>query len=517
MAGSDEAAIDHLLSAGLFDEAADRIEAVGRACGAPTVVHLPGSLCDALPDAVLRARPYIRMLRAAVDVRQGKMAEAYERLVSVVDELRAQRDPGTAAALGVFCEAAAAVGDWAGAGSAVTELLDMPIPPEQRVLALVNKLWLDYYGGNAEGVVDDVDEVIRVDPRDPQVCEAWFLALDCKLLGTPLDAPVLESHCATLLRRCEDSDVAIAAASGLRAGIELLRGGITAALETVRTGRQASDRAGGLGWLEHEFDLVEMMAALATSRHEEVERIAAPRLAREDPVSLLHLPQNALALARSRWIRGDRSGLADVHRRLQRLDPRDDGLEMVLARAGVSHMVDRAAGDERAAVERLEATLREVPTAAMFAVSHGCFELDLAAALMAAGDESAALHIAGQPLAELASRDFPGIVAQHGAPVVPLLRAAVSAGVERRFAERVLSIMDVRPESFTAPETGERLSGRELEVLRLAASGASNRAIAEALFISERTVKSHMTAILRKLGVRSRTQAAHEARRLGLV
>ena len=52
------------------------------------------------------------------------------------------------------------------------------------------------------------------------------------------------------------------------------------------------------------------------------------------------------------------------------------------------------------------------------------------------------------------------------------------------------------------------LSPREREVLRLIASGASNREIAQALYISERTVKNHVTSILSRLNLRDRTQAA---------
>ena len=52
------------------------------------------------------------------------------------------------------------------------------------------------------------------------------------------------------------------------------------------------------------------------------------------------------------------------------------------------------------------------------------------------------------------------------------------------------------------------MSERELEVLRLAAEGESNADIGKRLFISEGTVKNHMTHILRKLDVEDRTQAA---------
>ncbi len=63
----------------------------------------------------------------------------------------------------------------------------------------------------------------------------------------------------------------------------------------------------------------------------------------------------------------------------------------------------------------------------------------------------------------------------------------------------------------------EELTPRELEVLRLLAQGAANKAIAHALGISEHTVKFHVNAILSKLDVQSRTEAVVKATRLGLV
>lgn len=72
-----------------------------------------------------------------------------------------------------------------------------------------------------------------------------------------------------------------------------------------------------------------------------------------------------------------------------------------------------------------------------------------------------------------------------------------------------------------APSQGaslaDPLSPRELEILRLVATGASNREIASQLYITEGTVKNHITEILSKLRVSDRTQAALKARELRLV
>lgn len=68
-----------------------------------------------------------------------------------------------------------------------------------------------------------------------------------------------------------------------------------------------------------------------------------------------------------------------------------------------------------------------------------------------------------------------------------------------------------------APESPEALTERETEVLRLLAQGKANKEIAAALSIGENTVKTHVSNVLEKLGVQSRTQAALYAAQIGLV
>lgn len=85
-------------------------------------------------------------------------------------------------------------------------------------------------------------------------------------------------------------------------------------------------------------------------------------------------------------------------------------------------------------------------------------------------------------------------------------------------AARVLvdSWRDATKHSLT-PVRASPLTKRETEVLQLLGQGKSNRAIAQELVISEKTVKAHVSSILSKFGVRNRMQAVHCGRQLGLL
>jgi DNA-binding NarL/FixJ family response regulator len=90
---------------------------------------------------------------------------------------------------------------------------------------------------------------------------------------------------------------------------------------------------------------------------------------------------------------------------------------------------------------------------------------------------------------------------------------AAAAGQVQLTPQAAARLMQV----VSAPESPEALTERETEVLRLLAQGQSNKQIAHSLHIAEKTVKVHVSNILGKLGVQSRTQATLYAIRVGLV
>ena len=92
------------------------------------------------------------------------------------------------------------------------------------------------------------------------------------------------------------------------------------------------------------------------------------------------------------------------------------------------------------------------------------------------------------------------------------IKAAAAGQVQMSPSVAARLLREVR-----SPENPEPLTERETEVLRELALGKSNKEIAAALVIAEKTVRTHVSNILAKLGVTSRTQAVLHAMRSGLV
>jgi DNA-binding NarL/FixJ family response regulator len=104
----------------------------------------------------------------------------------------------------------------------------------------------------------------------------------------------------------------------------------------------------------------------------------------------------------------------------------------------------------------------------------------------------------GYLLKDLGAADLAAAVRLTHAGVAPL-----AAGVAARLA--------------APPAEQGVLTAREVEILRLVAKGATNREIGRVLFVSEGTVKNHVSRVLGRLGLRDRTQAAIYAREHGLL
>ena len=92
--------------------------------------------------------------------------------------------------------------------------------------------------------------------------------------------------------------------------------------------------------------------------------------------------------------------------------------------------------------------------------------------------------------------------------------ALLAPGVTRRLLDRFAGVL---PDDAARPADLEELTDREVEVLRFVALALSNAEIASRLVLTEATVKTHVSSVLRKLGLRDRVQAVVFAYDVGLV
>jgi len=110
------------------------------------------------------------------------------------------------------------------------------------------------------------------------------------------------------------------------------------------------------------------------------------------------------------------------------------------------------------------------------------------------------------------------IFLDEGPPVAELLHQAVAQNLHASYAINLLNALEEKaPATAVSQVLIERLSERELEILRLIAIGKSNQEIAESLVIAVSTVKSHINNLYGKLGTNRRTEAVAIARAKGLL
>jgi LuxR family maltose regulon positive regulatory protein len=139
--------------------------------------------------------------------------------------------------------------------------------------------------------------------------------------------------------------------------------------------------------------------------------------------------------------------------------------------------------------------------------------------LQCLGQKDQALSSLGQALALAEPGGYIRTFVDEGEAMRDLLRLALAQGIAPAYTTKLLAAFSGPSVSLQPPPLGlvEPLSEQELRVLRLVASGLSNRETAQELYVTVGTVKKHLNNIFGKLGVSSRTQAVARARELNLL
>lgn len=142
-----------------------------------------------------------------------------------------------------------------------------------------------------------------------------------------------------------------------------------------------------------------------------------------------------------------------------------------------------------------------------------------ALALETEGNTQEAMATIGKALLLAEPGGYIRIFLDEGPPIAELLEKIIDTkgDVPRAYVKKLLSAFRLSKLIKTEDGLVERLSERELEVLRLIAAGLSNNKIMEELFISLSTVKTHIRNIYSKLNVHSRTEVIVKAKGLDLL
>jgi LuxR family maltose regulon positive regulatory protein len=293
--------------------------------------------------------------------------------------------------------------------------------------------------------------------------------------------------------------------------------------ETIRSAEHAitlREKLGGHPFLGMEPDLYLIIAHSIRGEFVSITQLLDSVL---DKVELSNTPTVditylLLELGRIYWLQGRMERAGEIYDLMCTIeDPRRDFPAARICRAWMLSMLEVAEGRYSEA-ERILRQPEILQQEDHLSKASGCTGLMLARLYLIQNRQEDALAELGPVLTYHEQWGIPLTILFEGQSIVPLLRLAIENDLHAAYAAYLLEILlaadGARP--VHVPYTGESLTPREVEILQLVVTGFSNQAIADQLFLSIWTVKSHLTKIYRKLDASSRSQAIARAHELWL-
>ncbi len=522
--GTPVQAIGHYLAAEMWEPAAQAIEQVYEQLLQQGLLNTLTGWIHALPQEVRDAHRDLTWLLGDCALLKGEVNVAQSLLEQTLQALEADGDKmQESAVLTDMATNAFMAGDLERASTLAHRALAHPAPRSGLVQLLMVRGWTGYFQGEWERAEADFAAALAIVEESDEsfvwLVLAFYLHVPMALLPGGLER--IEHFCHQATARVEEpvSPLQLVIEEEL-SFIHLLRGRLEQAIRAGERALAIKEQLDSFPFLG--LDAVAYLAVIHAARRNYG---AADRLFDNlfDQIEQVPMLQKSVSsylyiLGRTRWMQGHLEKARQAYTRLCEAEassalPQAPMFRLMLR--GLLEMAERRyaeAGRTLREAASLEQEKR-LPTLARNA------RLLLAHLYLEQNHPQDALAELEPMLILCEQRGTPGIILQQGTIVVPVLRLAVEQGVCASFAAHLLDLLGVtrEPKPVSVPDTGETLTRREVEVLRLLAAGASNRTIAEQLVISEGTVKSHVHHIFGKLNVRSRTEAAARARALHLI
>jgi ATP/maltotriose-dependent transcriptional regulator MalT len=391
-------------------------------------------------------------------------------------------------------------------------------PPKTRLQVLLDRSWISILQGRWGQAQEDFDNAMAMarEPLDPDLLKSLVYHLGPGLIVLPGGIDHIERICHLALAQVGEQISPIRAQiEGLMALVHGWRGRWLKALELGRHVVAVEKRLGGQPFIGHDAAAIVIAACGAIGNYALADVYFDLLFQGVKHMEFADLYMSAFLFVPGRvlWMQGRIEEAERVYEQmLDAKNPRELPLAQVV-RAWMRALLDAEAGKAAQAEKVLRQPLVLEQTDRVSS-AWGSTRLILARLYLKQGRQQEALRELDIVLPQYERMGVLGGLAIEGASIVPLLQLAVEKGVQAPFASRLLELLGAGapPQPIELPATGQTLTRREVEVLRLISVGASNQDIADRLVISMSTVKAHVSHILTKLDVSNRTQAASRVR-----
>lgn len=525
--------LGHLVAAEAWDEAAELLVTEGVDLvhgGLRTVVR---RVVEILPDEIRRSSPRLDLLlgheawlRWDLDQARAHLERAVRDLTTTCDE------EGRGDALVLLTHVLHTAGLRVEALETMEEARRCPLTTSSQLRLHAQDAWFALGQGCPDQVLESLDAALELTESLGTVEAVRSLAdtLHCHFIGIPGVIDRIERFGRVATPFMDDRDTPLrASVLGLMSWVHVWRGRSSLAEAVAQEAIAISDRFGDLPWVVLDTGYGHATCLAMAGRHQEAEAPTARILALLDradlvPLTAAWISVYLLGVGRIRLLQGQIDQARAIERRMSSEATSVEWPMAPMARALMRALRAMAEESWNEAQEAAEEAVERQRRIRIFGFCDDA-RLVLARLHLERGRTAAAMDSLAPALAENRRCATPGGILWHGRrSLEPLLRAAWEEGIEREFVARLLGSLDADPggpparaRGVRVPATGETLSVRELEVLRLVARGDSNADIADGLFLSVHTVKRHVANLLRKLDARSRAGAVAVGRDLGVV